>query len=228
LQENELHVETWDILTLAIFWTATQLPLRLPPASHSSETGFSDALAVVNKLLEAALDEVGTAWTVSTAVLAPNMALSKLVKLSSEVFAWFGLCLQVWAKRLQPVSKKKKQPEQHIDFDLMHVIEALHGAIISFCSQLEKSHSLVTAYLDRPEKGQVAALLSCVETDEAHGPGHVVSALANGIDRRVMTSPLMWDREALVSGIVRSQRESLVGIKDCCNSILLSMKSIKF
>jgi hypothetical protein len=27
---------------------------------------------------------------------------------------------------------------------------------------------------------------------------------------------------------VRSQRESLVGIKDCCNSILLSMKSIKF
>lgn len=141
-------------------------------------------------------------------VVVSGVVLDKVVRLSTESMAWYGLCLQSWSAGLQPGSKKKKHtvPDS--------ITGALQAAIQSFCSQIESLSSWATDRLSKKH-----------DADSLSAPGHLLRSLTAGLDKE-NSRPKLWD--TLRKDVIDCQRATLVGIRDSCNTRLQAMKSLKF
>lgn len=215
-------MELGEILTLALFWTATQHFSGQHGSNHLI-SHFPDCLRLVIKLVEASLEDALQGLTTECKILAPGLSLAKLVRLSTETIAWVGLCLQAWTKQLHPVSKKKKHTEVDVGPALLNVIEVLHSAISTVCSLLELCSNRIHEFLIRLEEDVDPPLLD-EATNMDPGPGHVLRTLIKGLPTGGAKPPERWKPRVLLDQIVRGQRETLVGIKE---SFLLRLKSFK-
>jgi hypothetical protein len=212
-----------EALTLSLFWTAALFPVQRHD-STCQENLLSDSLAVVNKLMAAALHDAMSTTITSPEVVVSGTILEKVVRLSTESMAWFGLCLQSWTVGLQPGSKKKKY-QQSAPESSESIIGALQNAIHTFCSQLEMCSSWVTDCLGTFKDKKHTAMLAEVDTDSPSTPGHVSRNLRAGLGK-ANSKFKSWD--TILKEIIDCQQATMVGIRNSCNSRAQVMKSIKF
>lgn len=221
--ESVCQVGVVEALTLSLFWAAALFPVQRYD-STCQESLLSSSLAIVNKLMAAAIDDALSTTTAGPEVVVSGMVLEKVVTLSTESMAWFGLCLQSWTSGLQPGSKKKKHQQSEGESS-ENIIGALQKAIHTFCSQLEVCSSWVTDCLGNFKDKKHNVLLAEVDTDSPSIPGHVLRTLRAGLGK-ANPMPKSWD--TIVKEVIDCQQTTMVGIRDSCNSRAEALKSIKF
>jgi len=218
--EFACQVGITEALTLALFWTAALFPVQRYD-SKCPENLLSASLANVSILMDACLREAMSATTAVPEVVVSGMVLEKVVRLSTESMAWFGLCLQSWTAGLQSGSKKKKHP-QSVPNSSENIVGALQKAIHSLCSQMETCSSWATTCLVKFKDKKHQVLLN---TDSASSMGHILRTLTTGLEKE-NSRPKLWD--TLLKDIADCQQATTVGIRDTCNSRLRVLKSLKF
>ncbi|CAM6090624.1 unnamed protein product [Calypogeia fissa] len=240
---QEFGISPGELMTLTVFWASYQL------TSNLSETSFGVASLTV-QVMEKIIDELLKAITIDLTNkgeekdtiegVSPGSAIFDLVGLTSESVAWLGLYLLVWAKRLQPVPKKKKKGGGSLDQNdapvSNHLLSCLEIIRIASISSLEKLNNYLTDHLSRPLEQEVNALLSLLRLslDISGSPGTVLAALENGVAvasklaARSSKTKQSWGTAFYVRSMVSSQRSALKGIHDICTMRLKVLKPLKF
>lgn len=218
--ESVCQVGITEALTLALFWTAALFPVQRYD-STCPEDLLSASLANVTTLMDACLHEAMSATITVPEVVLSGMVLEKVVRLSTESMAWFGLCLQSWTAGLQSGSKKKKHLQSVPDLS-ENITDALQKAIHTFCSQMETCSSWATDCLGKFKDKKHEVLL---DADSASTPGHLLRTFTTGLEKEY-SRPKLWD--TLLKDVIDCQQATVVGIRDSCNSRLQAMKSLKF
>lgn len=209
-----------EALTLALFWTAALFPVQRYDSAYPENT-FVDSLANVTALMDACLREAMSATVTVPEVVMPGVVLEKVVTLSTESMAWFGLCLQSWTSGLQSGSKKKKHPQSVPDLS-ESILAALQQAIHTFSSTTEECSTWATDCLSNFKSKKHDVLLDANSTST---PGHILTALRTGLEKED-SKPKLWD--TLLKDVIDCQQAAVVGIRDSCNSRLQGLRSIKF
>ena len=212
-----------EAFMLSLFWTAALFPVQRYD-STCQENLLSDSLATVNKLMSAALHDAMSITVAGPEVIVSGMVLEKVVTLSTESMAWFGLCLQLWTAGLQPGSKKKKH-QQSAPESSEGIISALQKAIHTFCAQLEMCNSWATDRLNRFKEKKHIVLLTEVDSNSPSAPGRVLRTLSAGLGK-ANSMYKSWD--TILKEVSDCQQAAMVRIKDSCSSRAQVMKSIRF
>ncbi|KAG0563622.1 hypothetical protein KC19_8G046000 [Ceratodon purpureus] len=223
VDSSDYEVGIVEALTLSLFWSAALFPVQRYD-STCQENLFSDSLLIVNKLMASALQDAMSSTVTGPEVVVSGAVLEKVVKLSTESMAWFGLCLQSWTAGSQPGSKKKKH-QQSAPGPSDSFPGALQKAINTFCSQLEVCSSWVTEYLGRFKDKNHNELLAEVDTESTSSPGHVLRTLSAGLGKE-NSKIKSWD--TILKEVIDCQQSTMTGIRDSCNSRAQLLKSIKF
>lgn len=217
--ESACQVGIAEALTLALFWTAALFPVQRYD-STCQENHISDSLANVTAIMDACLREAMSAAIPVPELVVSGTVLEKVITLSTESMAWFGLCLQSWAAGLHTGSKKKKHP-QPVPNSSENITGALQKAINTLCTHMETCSSWATNCLSTLKDKKHEVLF---DTSAPSTPGHVLTTLRTGLEKE-NSMPKVWD--TLLKDIIDSQQATMVGIRDSCNSRLQVMKSIK-
>lgn len=239
---QELGISPVELVTLTVFWAAYQLTSNL---LDNNLNVVSLTAKVMDKIIDELLKALTRDLTINAEgkgivdVLMPGSAVSDLVGLASESFAWLSLYLQAWAKRLQPVTRKKKKGAGSLEHNdalgdhLLSCLEYTRGASIS---PLEKLNTYLTDHLSRPMEQDVDALLFLLRStsDISGAPGTVLGVLESGVAiaaklaARTPKTKQSWATASYVRNIVSSQRAALKGIQDVCTMRLKTLKSLNF
>jgi hypothetical protein len=237
-----LGIRPVEFVTLTVFWTS----YRLTSITGSSLDVASLTVQVLEKTINGLVKKVTGDLSKqgegsdTRQVILPGSALSDLVGITSEPLAWLGLYLQAWAKRLQPVAKKKKkgaassdQNEVQVSAHLLSQLESMRSASISALEQME---TRLADYLSRPMEKEVGLLCSLVRQDSGNSgsPGVVISVMEGGVDiasrlaARMPDAKNPWSAAPYLRNMVGSQRAAIGGLKDLSAARLRVLKSFKF
>lgn len=220
--ESAFQVGITEVLTLALFWTAALLPVQRYDSTCPKDL-FSASLVNVTVLMNACLHEAMSATPVVSEDRLSGMVrltAEKVIKLTTESMAWFGLCLQSWTAGLQSGSKKKKHP-QSVPNSSENIIGTLQKAIYTLCSQMETCSSWATDCLGQFKDKSHEEFLKHSASTLCPLSRTLTIGLENENSR-----PKLWDY--LVKDVIDCHQATLVGIRDSCNSRLQVMKSLKF
>eukprot|EP00249_Psilotum_nudum_P015279 c25240_g1_i1 orf=38-2890(+) len=249
---KDVKVHAADLMASAVFWMAYQIA-SAPNPSHSQ---ISRSFKLVNALLKTILSELTRATVFdcsdilcSTKVIAPGSALLSLVCLTTEPLAWLGICLQVWLKCLQPVSKKKKKVMTMAEQleDPTHENPSLYDVVQNFVNllseQLEKLVSWLAALLENSEESSIDRYLTPLNMgrepqndtvkDPIPSPGFVICALESAMAKtddlgpRIGQALQTWQAKSVLKRLVSSQHTILLALKESSLSRLKSLRTLR-
>jgi hypothetical protein len=237
---QDLGIRPVEFVTITIFWASYQL------TSNSSESNLGVASLTV-QVLEKTINESVKNLTgdllnqgEGIKVTMPGSAVSDLVGITSECLGWLGLYLQAWARRLQPVAKKKKkgagssdQSEVQVDTRLLSQLESIRSTSISALEQME---TCLADYVNSPMQKEVNLLVSILRQNcnNSGRPGEVLSvmegggAIASRLAARMPNTKESWRAVPYLIKMVGSQRAGVSGLKELSAARLKVFKSLKF
>lgn len=249
---DESGVGVVDVLTLTVFACAHKLLCHSRQGEEASGSGlmesFEQLMRAISGVLELVLKSITTSFTTGGVetihVVTPGRGISVVTRLTSEVFAWLGLCLQSWAKHMQPVAKKKKKAgssglgEEVADQNALCVVQVLQKTSASLSRELERLGSWLTKHLGRSEEGEVAYLLSLLKQGEVEGgeveggaAGGEIAAVPGRAIHKLQSAQVevlsKWRPQSIVKHIVNEQRTALDSVRDVVMRQLRSLKQLR-